>query len=102
VLLEEFSVRAGSGGRGRFHGGDGVLRRIRFREAMSLSILSMRRETAPFGLAGGEGALPGANMVIRADGETVALKGRDEIALEAGDEILIATPGGGGFGKEEP
>jgi 5-oxoprolinase (ATP-hydrolysing) len=102
VLLEEFSIRHGSGGRGRFHGGDGTLRRIRFREAMSLSLLSMRRETAPFGLAGGEDALPGANMAIRADGETIALKGRDEIALEAGDEILIATPGGGGFGKEEP
>jgi 5-oxoprolinase (ATP-hydrolysing) len=100
VLLQEFSIRAGSGGLGRHHGGDGVLRRIRFREAMSLAILSMRRETAPFGLDGGEDALPGANMVIRAGGETIALKGRDEIALEAGDEILIATPGGGGFGKE--
>jgi len=102
VLLEEFSIRPESGGGGQFHGGDGVLRRLRFREAMSLAMLSMRRETAPFGLAGGEDALPGANMVIRADGETVALKGRDEIAVEAGDEILIATPGGGGFGKEEP
>jgi 5-oxoprolinase (ATP-hydrolysing) len=101
VLLEEFSIRPESGGGGQFHGGDGVLRRIRFREAMSLAMLSMRRETAPFGLAGGEDALPGANMVIRADGETVALKGRDEIAVEADDEILIATPGGGGFGKEE-
>jgi len=102
VLLEEFSIRPESGGGGQFHGGDGVLRRLRFREAMSLAMLSMRRETAPFGLAGGEDALPGANMVIRADGETVALKGRDEIAVDAGDEILIATPGGGGFGKEEP
>ena len=102
VLLQEFSIRHGSGGSGKFHGGDGVLRRIRFREAMSLALLSMRRETAPFGLDGGEEALPGANMIIRADGETIALKGRDEIAVEAGDEILIATPGGGGFGKEEP
>jgi 5-oxoprolinase (ATP-hydrolysing) len=102
VLLQEFSIRHGSGGGGKFHGGDGVFRRIRFREPMSLALLSMRRETAPFGLAGGEDAQPGANMVIRADGETIALKGRDEIAVEAGDEILIATPGGGGFGKEEP
>jgi 5-oxoprolinase (ATP-hydrolysing) len=102
VFLQEFSIRPDSGGHGRFHGGDGVLRRIRFREAMSLALLSMRRETAPFGLAGGEDALPGANMIIRADGETIALKGRDEIAVEAGDELLIATPGGGGFGKEEP
>jgi len=102
VLLQEFSIRPGSGGKGRFHGGDGTLRRIKFREAMSFAILSTRRETAPFGLAGGEDGMPGANMVIRADGETVALKGRDEIELEAGDEVLIATPGGGGFGKEEP
>ncbi len=102
VLLQEFSIRRGSGGAGRNRGGDGTLRRIRFRETMSLALLSMRRETAPFGLDGGEDGLPGANMAIRADGETIALKGRDEIALEAGDEILIATPGGGGFGKEEP
>ncbi len=78
-----------------------MLRRIRFREAVSLSILSTRRETAPFGLAGGADAQPGANLLIRADGETVALKGRDQIDLEAGDEILIATPGGGGFGEEQ-
>jgi 5-oxoprolinase (ATP-hydrolysing) len=101
VLLQEFSIRHDSGGHGRYRGGNGVLRRIRFREPMSVALLSMRRETAPFGLEGGEDALPGANMVIRADGETVALKGRDEIAVEADDEILIATPGGGGFGKEE-
>ncbi len=102
VLLQEFSIRRGSGGRGRNTGGDGAFRRIRFREPMSVTILSTRRETAPFGLEGGEAGLPGANMVIRADGETVPLKGRDEIAVEAGDEILIATPGGGGFGKEQP
>ncbi|HEY2446565.1 MAG TPA: hydantoinase B/oxoprolinase family protein [Rhizomicrobium sp.] len=98
VLLEEFSIRGGSGGGGRHHGGDGVLRRIRFRENMTAAILSTRRETEPFGLKGGDAGLPGANMVIRASGETIALKGRDEIAVEPGDQILIATPGGGGFG----
>ncbi len=98
VLLEEFSIRHGSGGAGRHHGGDGVLRRIQFREAMTTAILSMRRETAPFGLDGGEDGASGANLLIRADGETVALRGRDEIAVEAGDQLLIATPGGGGFG----
>jgi 5-oxoprolinase (ATP-hydrolysing) len=98
VLLEEFAIRHESGGRGRHAGGDGVFRRIRFREAMNVAILSTRRETAPFGLVGGEPGLPGANMIIRADGETIPLRGRDEIAVEAGDEILIATPGGGGFG----
>ncbi len=100
VLLEEFSIRHGSGGRGRHHGGDGVLRRIRFREDMTAAILSTRRETEPFGLKGGEPGLPGANMVIRADGETIGLKGRDEIAVAPGDQILIATPGGGGFGVQ--
>jgi 5-oxoprolinase (ATP-hydrolysing) len=98
VLLDEFAIRRGSGGAGLWRGGDGALRRIRFREAMTAAILSTRRETEPFGLAGGEAGLPGANMLIRADGETVALRGRDEIAVEAGDEIVIATPGGGGFG----
>jgi 5-oxoprolinase (ATP-hydrolysing) len=98
VLLQEFSIRRGSGGDGAHRGGDGTLRRIRFREAMTASILSMRRETEPFGLDGGDAALPGANLLIRADGETVALKGRDEISVETGDDILIATPGGGGFG----
>src|SRR5579871_1041709 len=100
VLLEEFSIRHGSGGRGRHHGGDGVLRRIRFRESMSAAILSTRRETEPFGLKGGQPGLPGATMVIRAAGETIALKGRDEIAVEPGDEILVATPGGGGYGVQ--
>jgi len=98
VLLEEFSLRHDSGGDGAHRGGDGVLRRIRFREAMSAAILSTRRETEPFGLHGGQPGLPGANMVIRGAGEAIALKGRDEIAVEAGDEILIATPGGGGYG----
>ena len=99
VLLDEFSIRMASGGGGRHHGGDGVLRRIRFREAMNVAILSMRRETEPFGLRGGEAGAPGANLVMRADGETIGLRGRDEVAVEIGDTILIATPGGGGFGK---
>jgi 5-oxoprolinase (ATP-hydrolysing) len=99
VILEEFSIRHGSGGAGAHKGGDGTLRQILFRERMSAAILSMRRETAPFGLDGGKSGMPGANMVIRANGETIALKGRDEIVVERGDQILIATPGGGGFGR---
>jgi 5-oxoprolinase (ATP-hydrolysing) len=99
VLLEEFSVRGGSGGRGRHKGGNGVIRRLRFREAMTAAILSMRRETAPFGLEGGKEGARGVNTVILANGDEIALKGRDEIALEMGDQIVIATPGGGGFGS---
>ena len=101
VLLEEFSLRQGSGGAGRHTGGDGVVRRLRFREAMIAAILSMRRETAPFGLEGGDSGDRGVNTVIRANGERLALKGRDEIALDAGDQIVIATPGGGAFGTPE-
>ncbi|HTT84820.1 MAG TPA: hydantoinase B/oxoprolinase family protein [Rhizomicrobium sp.] len=99
VVLEEFAIRHGSGGLGRHRGGDGVLRRIRFLEPMTAAILSTRRETEPFGLAGGDSASPGANLIIRAGGETVALRGRDEIAVDSGDQILIATPGGGGYGR---
>jgi 5-oxoprolinase (ATP-hydrolysing) len=101
VLLEEFAIREGSGGQGKHLGGDGVIRRICFREAMTAAILSTRRETAPFGLAGGEDAQPGVNTVIRSNGEQMILKGRDEVALEPGDRIVIATPGGGGFGAAE-
>jgi len=98
VLLEEFSIRKESGGQGKHKGGDGVLRRIRFREPMTAAILSTRRETAPFGLAGGKDAAPGTNLLIRANGEMVTLRGSDEISVEPDDEVIIATPGGGGFG----
>ena len=98
VLLEEFSIRKGSGGAGKHKGGDGVLRRIRFREAMTAAILSTRRETAPFGLAGGANAAPGTNLLIRANGEMITLRGSDEISVEPDDQVIIATPGGGGFG----
>jgi 5-oxoprolinase (ATP-hydrolysing) len=100
VLLEEFSIRRGSGGRGRHHGGDGTVRRIRFREAMTAALLSTRRETAPFGLEGGEDGKKGTGTIIRKNGERVILKGRDEIDVDAGDAIVIETPGGGGFGRK--
>jgi 5-oxoprolinase (ATP-hydrolysing) len=98
VLLEEFSIRKHSGGAGRHHGGDGVVRRIRFREAMNAAILSTRRETAPFGLNGGEDAKCGTTTIIRANGAHEVLKGQDETQVAPGDSIEIATPGGGGFG----
>ena len=101
VLLEEFAIREGSGGTGKHKGGEGVIRRICFREAMTAAILSTRRETAPFGLDGGSEARPGVNTVIRSNGDQIPLKGRDEVALEPGDRIVIATPGGGGFGDPE-
>jgi 5-oxoprolinase (ATP-hydrolysing) len=99
VLVEEFSIRKGSGGAGRHHGGDGVVRRIRFREPMTAAILSTRRETEPFGLAGGGPGAKGTTIVVRSNGDKVVLKGRDETKVGAGDAIQIETPGGGGFGK---
>jgi 5-oxoprolinase (ATP-hydrolysing) len=98
VLLEEFAVRHGSGGAGAHRGGDGVIRRIRFRRPMTCSILSIRREIAPFGLSGGGDALKGRNSVIRADGSVESLRGSDQTEMAQGDAIVIETPGGGGYG----
>ncbi len=98
VRVEEFAIRQGSGGAGAQRGGDGVTRRIRFLEAMDCAILSTRRQTAPFGLAGGEPGDMGRNTVIRRDGTRETLAGCDETRMEAGDAIQIETPGGGGFG----
>jgi 5-oxoprolinase (ATP-hydrolysing) len=101
VLVEEFCVRKDSGGRGAHQGGDGTVRRIRFREAMTAAILSTRRQTEPFGLAGGSPGEKGKNTIIRKDNSRVMLKGCDEIEVAEGDAILIETPGGGGYGKEK-
>ena len=99
VLVEEFAIRRGSGGSGRFSGGDGVVRRLRFRKAMSASILSNRRRIAPFGLEGGLPAAPGRNWVERADGSVENIGATATIEMNAGDAFVIATPGGGGFGS---
>jgi 5-oxoprolinase (ATP-hydrolysing) len=98
VIVEEFSIRRGSGGDGAHKGGDGVIRRIKFREAMTAGILSTRRETDPFGLEGGKSGARGANRITRKDGTQVSLKGCDETQVAPGDSVTIETPGGGGFG----
>ena len=98
VLLEEFSIRAGSGGAGRHRGGDGAMRRVRFLEPMQAGILSNRRIVPPFGLAGGAPGDVGRNRVERADGRIETLGSTDGAALEAGDVFVIETPGGGGYG----
>ena len=99
VLLEEFSIRRGSGGTGRHSGGDGALRRIRFLETMDAGILSNRRKTVPFGLAGGNDGAPGINRIERADGSVEQLGASASVHLGPGDVFVIETPGGGGFGK---
>ena len=98
VLLREFSLRKDSGGRGRFRGGDGLVREIEFLEPMDVSILSERRVLAPYGLHGGGPGKRGRNLFIRRDGETVHLGGKKQIKVAAGERIRIETPGGGGWG----
>jgi 5-oxoprolinase (ATP-hydrolysing) len=99
VLVEEFRIRAGSGGAGQWRGGDGAVRKIRFREAMEAGILSGRRLTRPFGLAGGEAALPGITRVERTSGEVEVLNSTAGVTMNPGDAIVIETPGGGGYGR---
>lgn len=98
VRLEEFAVRTGSGGAGRWPGGDGAVRRIRFLEPMTVSTLSQHRRVPPYGMAGGEPGAPGANRIERADGTVVRLAGSDSADVRPGDVLVIETPGGGGYG----
>ena len=98
VVLERFEVRRGSGGAGANRGGDGVVRRLRFGEAMTVNLLSSRRRIAPFGVAGGEAGALGRNLLERADGTVIELAGCARVEVEAGDVVEIHTPGGGGYG----
>ncbi len=100
VLLEEFSIRSGSGGNGKYRGGDGVVRRTRFLQPMSVSILSGHRRVPPYGMAGGEPAQCGENRLITRDGEVRLLDSKVEISVQAGDCLEIRTPGGGGYGDD--
>jgi 5-oxoprolinase (ATP-hydrolysing) len=99
VLVETFSIRRGSGGGGRHPGGDGVVRKIGFREPMTATLLSNRRRVPPFGLAGGDPGALGKARVERADGSIQAMAATDLVEVAAGDSIVIETPGGGGWGK---
>ncbi|WP_024545266.1 hydantoinase B/oxoprolinase family protein [Picosynechococcus sp. NKBG15041c] len=98
VLLEEFSIRRNSGGLGNFRGGNGVVRRLQFREPMIAAILSSRRQVEPFGLRGGLPGQCGENKLIRSDGTETFLFSTVEVAMEKGDRLEIKTPGGGGYG----
>ncbi|MBJ8345921.1 hydantoinase B/oxoprolinase family protein [Antrihabitans sp. YC2-6] len=98
VVLEEFRIRKGSGGAGKWRGGDGAIRRIRFTEAATVSTLSNHRKVAPYGMADGEPGALGRNSVERKDGTITDMAGSDSVELEAGDVLVIETPGGGGYG----
>lgn len=99
VRLDSFSIRRGSGGAGTHHGGDGVIRRVRFLEPMTAAILSNRRRVPPFGVDGGLPGAVGRNSVERADGTREALGSTAEVQMRPGDVFVIETPGGGGFGS---
>lgn len=99
VQLEEFSIRKGSGGQGKWCGGDGVTRRVKFLEPMQAALLANHHTTRPFGLNGGEAAAPGRAWVERANGETDVLTATDQTDVNVGDVFVVQTPGGGGFGK---
>jgi len=101
VRVREFSLRDGSGGAGRYRGGDGLVREVEFLERMTAAILSNHRRVAPFGLAGGEPGRRGINRLLRRDGRSETLQATAEVAVDAGDRVRIETPGGGGYGRND-
>ena len=99
VILRQFSLRKGSGGDGRYRGGEGVVRELEFTRPLQVSILSERRSFQPFGMEGGGNGARGINLIIRKDGRAISLGGKNSIAVQPGDRICIHTPGGGGYGS---
>ncbi len=102
VRLESYEIRAGTGGAGRWPGGDGGRRRIRFLEPMTVTILSGHRRIPPYGMAGGGSGALGLQWVERRDGSRAAVGGCDSVMVESGDVLVLQTPGGGGFGLPRP
>ena len=98
VRLESYAIRSGSGGAGRWHGGNGGVRQLRFLEPMTAAILSNNRVYAPFGMAGGEPGARGVNTVVRADGRVEQVGHIGKVEMAPGDMFVIETPGGGGYG----
>ncbi len=99
VRLESYAIRQGSGGAGRWQGGNGGVRRVRFLEPMTASILSNGRVQGAFGMAGGQAGLPGMNRVVRAQGRVEKIDHLGQADMQPGDVFEIHTPGGGGFGE---
>ncbi len=101
VLLREFSIRKGSGGKGEFDGGDGLVRELEFLEKLQVAILSERRSHAPYGMLGGEDGQSGRNLFLRRNGQVLNLGGKNEIQAHPHDRFRIETPGGGGWGVKK-
>lgn len=99
VRLRRFSIRRGSGGAGAHRGGDGVCREVEFLMPLTVSLITSRRLTAPFGLAGGGAGAPGRNILQRGSGGPESLPPMAQVQVEAGDVLIIETPGGGGYGQ---
>jgi 5-oxoprolinase (ATP-hydrolysing) len=99
VVLEDFHIRRGSGGKGRWNAGDGTKRTIRFLERMECAILSSHRNRPPRGLDGGGDGEPGRTEVRRNDGTVELLKACDQTVLDAGEAVIVTTPTAGGFGS---
>jgi 5-oxoprolinase (ATP-hydrolysing) len=102
VRLRRFAIRRGSGGAGRWRGGDGLIREIEFLAPLELSILSQHRVSAPYGMAGGGDGATGRQVILRPDGTRRELAGIDGCRVEAGDRLVLETPGGGGWGEPGP
>jgi N-methylhydantoinase B/oxoprolinase/acetone carboxylase alpha subunit len=97
-----YEIRRGTGGRGRYRGGDGIRRDLRMMEDSVVTVISDRRRFSPYGLHGGEKGRQGENVLIRADGTEEVLPGKVQTRLKAGDTLSIRSPGGGGFGANKP
>ena len=100
VRLEEFSIRKNSGGKGNYSGGDGVTRKLRFLEPMTVTTLCSHRKIKPFGVNGGNPGECGREWLETNDGKIVNLKGNDSCQVKENDLFIMETPGGGGFGSK--
>ena len=101
IRLLRYCLRPGSGGRGKWRGGDGVIRELRFLTKAQITLLSDRRKFPPYGLNGGEPGAVGSNVLIRQDGKPEELPSKITMWVESGDILSIQTPGGGGWGKPQ-
>ncbi|MBZ0167106.1 MAG: hydantoinase B/oxoprolinase family protein, partial [Candidatus Omnitrophica bacterium] len=101
VRLETFGIRPSSGGKGRYRGGNGIIRSFIFLKELDVSLLTERRTKAPFGLKGGGSGQCGKNVLVLADGIKQPLNGRVSMTVHRGDRLEILTPGGGGYGKKD-
>ena len=99
LRVRRYSLRAGSGGEGKFRGGDGIIREIEVLTDCEVTLLADRRSRGPWGLSGGSDGAPGKTFITRGDGSVEAMPAKFSTRLRKGERITIETPGGGGWGK---